>query len=57
MKKRKMFQKIIALALSVVCFIMPFSTKAGAVVGQAISIGGEFHNGDDVRSACDFLAL
>ncbi len=57
MKKRKMFQKIIALMLSIVCFVMPFSTKAEAVAGQAISIGGEFHNGDDVRSACDFLAL
>lgn len=41
--------------LSVICFVMPFLTKAEAVARQAISIGGEFHNGDDVRSACDFL--
>lgn len=57
MKVRKRFIKIIALMLSVICFVMPFLTKAEAVARQAISIGGEFHNGDDVRSACDFFAL
>ena len=31
--------------------------SAGAVAGRAYSIGGEFHNGDDVRSACDYFGL
>lgn len=57
MKKNILLRKIVALVMSMVCFIVPFSTKATAAAGQAISIGGEFNNGDDVRSACDFLAL
>ena len=54
--KSKMKRQIVAFGMAIV-LMFSLAISAGAVAGRAYSIGGEFHNGDDVRSACDYFGL
>ncbi|MDR1927380.1 MAG: hypothetical protein LBQ33_01910 [Oscillospiraceae bacterium] len=50
--------RLLAAVLGIVCLFTTIGgINAHATAGYAYSIGGEFFNGDDVRSACDYFAL
>lgn len=59
LKTKNITSRILAMVLSFlmigIIFLTP--TTAFAASGLAYSMGGEFHNGADVRKACDFFAL
>lgn len=54
--KTRLKKQIFALCMAIILMASAVM-NAGAVAGRAYSIGGEFHNGDDVRSACDYFGL
>lgn len=57
----KKFKNLLSLTLALVISLMTFAFPANAAtttaVGGAYSIGGEFHNGQDVIQAADMWAL
>lgn len=43
--------------MALAILFVPFKIEVGATAGRAYSMGGDFHNGADVRSAADNFAL
>lgn len=49
--------KLLSLVMTLIIAISFSTFEVSATAGVTYSMGGEFHNGDDIRSAANYFAL